>query len=121
MCRRDRLGCTLVRVNAAEKQQIFATMRVEGKVLERDAMMDRCCIAQVRMAIGIADSDIVDAFFIFLESRQDALRRETVDGRHYRGSDQPREGERYEIGLVVNKVELTSLLEDMGDMEHLPH
>ena len=34
--------------------------------------------------------------------------------------DQPREGERYEIGLVVNKIELTSLLKDMGDVEHLP-
>ena len=35
--------------------------------------------------------------------------------------NQPREGERHEIGLVVNKVELTGLLEDMGDVEHLPH
>ncbi len=47
--------------------------------------------------------------------------RETVDRRHDRGSDQPREGERDEIGLVVNEIELTSLLKDVGDMEHLPH
>ena len=49
------------------------------------------------------------------------LRREPVDRCHHRGRDQPREGERYEIGLVVNQVELTGLLEDMGDVEHLPH
>ena len=44
-----------------------------------------------------------------------------MDRCHHRGPDQPREGERYEIGLVVNKVELTGPLKDMGDVEHLPH
>ena len=44
-----------------------------------------------------------------------------VDRRHHGGRDQPREGERHEIGLIVNKVELTGLLEDVGDVEHLPH
>ena len=36
-------------------------------------------------------------------------------------SHQPREGERHEIGLVVNEIELACALEDMGDVEHLPH
>ena len=63
-CRRDRLGRALVRVDAAEEQQVFAAVRVEGKVLEPDAVMDRRCIAQVRMAVGIADRDIVDAILI---------------------------------------------------------
>jgi hypothetical protein len=44
-----------------------------------------------------------------------------VDRCHHRGPDQPREGERYKIGLVVNKIELTGLFKDMGDVEHLPH
>ena len=44
-----------------------------------------------------------------------------MDRGHHGGRNQPREGERHEIGLVVNKVELTGLLEDMGDVEHLPH
>ena len=44
-----------------------------------------------------------------------------MDRCHHGGPNQPREGERHEIGLVVNKVELTGLLKDMGDVEHLPH
>jgi hypothetical protein len=38
MCRRDCFGCALVRVNTAEEQQIFATMRMEREVLERDTV-----------------------------------------------------------------------------------
>jgi hypothetical protein len=45
-------------------------------------------------------------------------RRETVNRCHHRGSDQPREGERYEIGLVENEVELTGLLKHLGNVEH---
>jgi len=44
-----------------------------------------------------------------------------VDRRHDRRVYQPREGERHEIGLVMNEVELAGTLEDMGDVEHLPH
>ena len=121
MCRRDRLCCPLVWVNATEEEQIFAAMRVEGEVLQPDTVVDRCCIAQVRTAIGSADCDIVDAIIVCLEGGQNALRREAVNRRHHRRPDQPREGERHEIGLVVNEVELTGVLEDMGDVEHLPH
>ena len=48
-------------------------------------------------------------------------RGEAVDRRHHRRLHQPREGERHEVGLVVNEVELARALEDMGDVEHLPH
>ena len=51
-------------MNAAEEKQIFAAMRIERKVLQRDTVVDRCGIAQVRMAIGLADGDIVDAIFV---------------------------------------------------------
>lgn len=60
-CCRDRLGCPLVRVDAAEEEQVFAAMRVEGKVLQPDTVVDRCHIAQLRMAVGFADRDIMDA------------------------------------------------------------
>ncbi len=73
------------------------------------------------MAIGVADRDIMDAILVRLEGGQDALRGEAVDRRHHRRLHQPREGERHEIGLVVNEVELARALEDMGDVEHLPH
>jgi hypothetical protein len=72
------------------------------------------------MAIGLADRDIVDAIFILLVGGQNALGGETVDRGHHRGFDQPREGERHEIGLVVNQVEVPGLFKDVGDVERLP-
>jgi hypothetical protein len=77
-CRRDRFGCALVRVNAAKEKQILAAMRIEGKVLQRDTVMDRCRIAQVWIAIGLADRDIVGPAVVYLEGGQNALRREPV-------------------------------------------
>src|SRR5258707_11190228 len=114
MGRGDRFSRALVRVNAAEEKQIFAAMGIERKILHRNAMMDRCSVAQIRMPIGLADRHVVVAIFVFLVGWQNALGRETVDGRDHRGPDQPRESERYKIRLVMNKVERTGLLKDMG-------
>ena len=108
-------------MDAAEEQQVVAAVRVEGKVLHPDAVVDRRRIAQVRAAVGVADRDIVDAILVRLEGGQDAFRGEAVDRRHDRRLHQPREGERHEVGLVVNEVELARALEDMGDVQHLPH
>mgnify|MGYP003694576315 CR=1 FL=1 len=119
-CRRNRLGRPLVRVDAAEEEQVFAAVRVEGKVLQPDTVVDRRRIAQVRVAIGVADRDIMDAILVRLEGGQDALRGKAVDRRHDRCLHQPREGERHEIRLIVNEVELARAFEDVGDVEHLP-
>jgi hypothetical protein len=103
------------------KEQVFTAVRVEGKVLQTDPVMNCCRIAQLRAAVGIADRDIVDAIVVPFERRQNAVRGKTVDGRHNRRLHQPREGERHKVGLIVNEVELACALEDMGDVEHLPH
>ena len=87
--RRDRLGCALVGVDAAEEEQVFAPVRVEGKVFQADTVMDRRRIAQVRVAIGVADRDIVDAILIRLEDGQDAFRGKAVDRRYDRRLHQP--------------------------------
>jgi hypothetical protein len=120
-CRFDRLGRSLVGVDAAEEQQVFAAVRIEGKVLQPDTVVDRRRIAQIRVPIGVADRDIVDAIIVRLERGKDASRGETVDRRHHRRLHQPREGERYKIGMVVDEIELTRALEDMGDVKHLQH
>ena len=108
-------------MDAAEEQQVFAAARIEGKVREPDAVVDRRRIAQVRMTIGIADRDIMNAILVGLEGGQDALRGEAVDRRHQRRLHEPRKGERHEIGLVMNEVELGGAFEHMGDVQHLPH
>ena len=108
-------------MDAAEEEQVFAAVRVEGKVLQPDTVVDCRRITQVRVAIGVADRDVMDAILVRFEDGQDAFRGEAVDRRHHRRLHQPRESERHEIGLVVNEVELARALEDMGDVEHLPH
>ncbi len=116
----DRFGGALVGMDAAEEQQVFAADRIEGEFIERDAMMDRGGIRQLRVPIGIADRDIGDAILIALEDRHDPFGREAVDGGDERGFDQAGEGEQHEIGLVVDEIELAGALEDMGDVEQLP-
>ena len=82
--------------------------------------MDRGGVAQVGVPIGLADRDVRDAILVLLEDRHDPLGREAVDGGDDRRVDQAREGERHEVGLVVDEIELARALEDMGDVEQLP-
>ena len=116
----DGLGCALVGMDATEEQEVFAAARVERKLVERDSVMDRGCVAELRMAIGRADRDVGDAVLVALEDRHDAFGRQAVDGRDDRGFDQTRETERHEVGLVVNEIELTGALEDVSDVQELP-
>src|SRR5450755_2294308 len=78
-------------------------------------------IAQLGMAISVADRDEMNAIVIRFEDGQDTFRGEAMDRRHHRRLYQPREGEWYEIRLVVDEVIFARALEDVGDMEHLPH
>src|SRR3546814_5987718 len=81
-------------MDASEEQQFLAPRRVEGKVLQPDAVMDRPGIAKRGMAVGIADRDIGAAIIISRIDRHDPLRRKAVDGRDHRRRHQPRKRER---------------------------
>ena len=59
--RRNRLGRPLVGVDAAEEEQIVAAVWVEAESPPADAVVDGRRIAQVRMAVGVADRDVVNA------------------------------------------------------------
>src|SRR3546814_14454586 len=63
-CGGDGLRRALVGMDASEEQQFLAPRRVEGKVLQPDAVMDRPGIAKRGMAVGIADRDIGAAIII---------------------------------------------------------
>jgi hypothetical protein len=65
----DGFGRALVGVDTAEEQQVLAAVRVEGELLERNAMMDRIRVGQLRMPIGGADGDVGNAILITLEHR----------------------------------------------------
>ena len=93
-------------MDATEEEQIFAALYVEWKILKPDAVMDSRGIAQVGVAIGVTDCHVMDTILIGLEGWQNAFRREAVDRRHDWCRHQSREGERNEVGLVMDEVEL---------------
>ena len=57
---------------------------------------------------------------VLLEDRQDARRREAVDRGHDGRIDQPAVGQRQEVEVVVDQVELAGPLEDLRDVQALP-
>src|ERR1700722_12584349 len=90
---RDCFSCALVRVNAAEEQQIFTAARFEGEVLWSNAMMNGRRIPQVLTPVGVADRDKMDSVFIGLVGWQDAFGREAMDRGHQRRFHQTRKRE----------------------------
>ena len=117
----DRLGRALVRMDAPEEQEVVPRGSHERERVHPDAVVDRGLVAEPRMTIGVADRDVVAAVAVSLEDRDDLLRREPVD----RGDDgrvhQPAVGERQEVEVVVDQVELRGVLEHGGDVQALPY
>ena len=110
-----------VGMDAAEEEQVVAALCIEGEVIEGDAVVDRRGVAERRVAVGVADRDVMHMIVVALVHRHDPLGREAVDRRQHRRVDQPRPGERHEIGLVVDQVELARLFHAIGDVQRLPH
>ena len=75
---------------------------VEGEGGEVDAVVDRRVVGQVRVAVRIADRDVVPDVVVGAVDRHDPLRREAVDGRHDRRRHQPAVGQREEVELLLS-------------------
>ena len=101
----------LVGMDAAEEQQVLAGLIAEGEGGEVDAVVDRRVVGQVRMAVRVADRDVVRDVVVGPVDRDDPLGREAVDGRHDRRRHQPAVGERQEVELVAQHVEPAGPLE----------
>ena len=52
-------GGALVGVDSTEEQQVFSWCRMEGEVGGADSVVDRGEVVQVRVAVGVADRDVV--------------------------------------------------------------
>ena len=102
----DRQVGALVGMDAAEEQQISAGLVPEREGGEVDAVVDRRGVGQVPVAVRVADRDVVGDVVVGAVHRHDRIRREAVDGRHDRRRHQPAVGQRQEVELVAEHVEL---------------
>ena len=110
------MGRPLVRMNAAEEEQIFIWPRAHGERLDVDAVVDRGRVVQARVTVGVTDGDVRGRGVVALVYRNNARRRESVNRRHYRRVDQPAVRERKKVEPVVNDVEVAGAFEDRRDV-----
>jgi len=118
-CDLDRQVRPLVRVDAAEEEEVAPRLRPKGEGGQLDAVVDGRCVAQIRVAVRVADCDVVADVVVRAVDRQDALGREAMDGRHDRGRDQAAVGQWHEVELVRHHVELLGSLEGSSVVEPL--
>ncbi len=117
----DRQMRPLVRVNATEEQEVAPRIRPEGERGQFDAVVDRRLVGQIRVAVRVADGNVVADVVVRAVDRQDALGREAVDGRHDRGRDQAAVRQRHEVELVRYDVELLGSFEGGRVVQALIH
>ena len=116
----DGVGDALVRMDATEEHQPAARSVAEREVREIDAVINGRGVAQIGVAVRVADRDVRDAVVVASVNGTDPIRRKTVDRRHERGRDEPRVCQRKKVVVVVDKVERAGMLERVREMEGLP-
>jgi hypothetical protein len=90
-----------------------------GHVLHRDAVVHGRRVAQVGVPVRLADGHVVHDVVVPAVDRRDLLRGQAVDRRDHRGVDEPAPGQRQEVEVVVQQVEVRSPLEGCGDVQAL--
>ena len=78
----DGVGDALVRMDATEEHQPAARSVAEREVREIDAVINGRGVAQIGVAVGVADRDVRDAVVVASVNGTDPIRRKTVDRRH---------------------------------------
>ena len=99
-------------------REALAALKTE---LGPDAVVDGRGVVERSRAVGVADCDVMHAIVVPLVDRQNARGREAMDRGDNRRLDQAREGERHEVGLVMDQVELARAFEAVGDVQRFPH
>ena len=112
----DREMNALVRMDAAEKDQVVTGAFLERVEREIDPVVDGRQIVQRGGAVGVADGDVV-AVAILLIDRHDLGRGEAMDRGQHRGPDQAAVAQGHEVVVAVNQVELAGVLERFRDVK----
>ena len=108
-------------MDAAEEEQASRPgPLLKLELVEVDAVMHGRHVVELRAAIGVADRHVVTRRVVLLVHRQDARRGEAVDGRHHGRVDETAVGERQEVEVVVDQIELVGPLEHLRDVQALP-
>ena len=117
----DRLRDALVRVDPGEAHDVTVGVGTspERESVEVDAVVDRRRVGEVRVAVGVADGDVMGTVVIGTVGGQDARAGEAVDGGDQGRADDAAPGERQEVEMVVDEVVLLGLLEGTGDVKRL--
>ncbi len=110
----------LVRMDAAEKDQVLTGAFLERVEREIDPVVDGRQIIQCRGAVGVADGDVI-AVAIFFIDRHDFGRGEAMDGGQNRCLDQAAVTQSHEVVVAVNEVELGGVLERFRDVKVFGH
>ena len=116
----DREMNALVRMDAAEKDQVIAGAFLERVEREIDPVVDGRQIVQCGGAVGVADGDVVAVAILFID-RHDFGRGEAMDGGQNRCPDQAAVTQSHEVVVAVNQVELVGVLERFRDVKVFGH
>ena len=108
-------------MDASEIHEPAARALAQRELREVDAVVDGRDVAQVGVAIRVADRDIGDAVGVTPVHGLYPVRREAMHRRHHRSRKETRVGQRKEVVVVVDHVEAICLLERIRDMERLPY
>ena len=112
----DRQVDALIRMDPADKDEIFSaglSLRVECEV---DSVVDRCQVIKPRRAIRIADGNEISVA-VLLVDRHDARRGEAVNCGQHRRLHQPRIGQCHKVIVAVDQVKLRGVLKDLRDVQ----
>ena len=74
---------SFVQVNPAEEDELVARLLAERQVRQVDAVVDRRHVGQLRVAVGVADRDVVRVLVVPVDA-EDVRLGESVDRREHR-------------------------------------
>ena len=112
----DRFPGALVGVDAAEEEQVVVRLFPEAEPLDVDPMVNGGYVVELGLPVGLADRHVEGAAVVLAIDRQDPRRGEPVDRRHDGRPDEAGIGEREKVEVVVDDIEVSRALEDLGDV-----
>ena len=116
----DRFAYALVWMQASEEQQVLAAVGAKIELVQRNAVMNGGRVLELGSPIRRADCHQMCCGVVGAVDGHNTLGREAMNrGQHWRAY-QPAVAERQKVKMIVNQIELLSLLEDLRNMQAFP-
>ena len=107
----------LIGMDPAEEQEEAAVAAARCEGVDVDAVVDRRGVSERGVAVGVTDGDVVGDVVVRRIRGHDPLGREAVDRRGHRCRCEPAVGQREEVELVGDQVELVRPLKSGRDVQ----